>query len=68
MSTDLPVQEIAQRIRNHVYRSLFQLHQVTGSLDRSLDSLRALYVAGVCGLGYGLRQILDAEVASGSAV
>ncbi|WP_245486727.1 FGGY-family carbohydrate kinase, partial [Mesorhizobium sp. M7A.F.Ca.MR.176.00.0.0] len=30
-------------------------------LDTSLDSLVGLYVAGVCGLGYGARQIVRAE-------
>ncbi|VEA70432.1 Glycerol kinase [Serratia rubidaea] len=30
-------------------------------MDRDLDSLVALYIAGVCSLGYGLRQIIDAQ-------
>ena len=30
-------------------------------MEDSLDSLAALYVAGVCGLGYGLRQIIDVQ-------
>ena len=34
-------------------------------LDRSVDSLVALYVAGLCGLAYGLRQVLDAMAAQG---
>jgi D-ribulokinase len=38
------------------------------SLDRSTDSLVALYVAGVCGLGYGLRQIIEALQASGIGI
>lgn len=33
-----------------------------------LDSLVGLYLAGVCGLGYGLRQILDAQVARGISI
>ncbi|MER8576613.1 FGGY-family carbohydrate kinase [Mesorhizobium sp. M1338] len=37
-------------------------------LDTSLDSLVALYVAGVCGLGYGARQIVRAEHDKGIAV
>src|SRR5690606_25168666 len=32
------------------------------------DSLAALYVAGICGLGYGLRQIIDAQAAHGAPV
>ncbi|AUH34361.1 FGGY-family carbohydrate kinase [Paracoccus tegillarcae] len=32
------------------------------------DSLVALYIAGICGLGYGLRQILHAQAARGAAV
>ncbi len=30
------------------------------------DSLVALYVAGLCGLGYGLRQIIEAQAQSGA--
>lgn len=38
------------------------------SLDRSVDSLVGLYIAGICGLGYGLRRILEAEAASGIGI
>jgi len=38
------------------------------SLDRSVESLVALYVAGILGLGYGLRRILEAEAASGVTI
>ena len=34
-------------------------------MDVSVQSLIRLYVAGVCGLGYGLRQIIDAQRAKG---
>jgi FGGY-family pentulose kinase len=34
-------------------------------MERDLDSLVALYVAGLCGIGYGLRQIIDAQRAGG---
>lgn len=37
-------------------------------MGRDLDSLTALYVAGICGLGYGLRQILEAQAAEGARV
>lgn len=30
-------------------------------MDKSVDSLVRLYIAGVCGLGYGLRQIIEAQ-------
>jgi D-ribulokinase len=30
-------------------------------MDRSIQSLVRLYIAGICGLGYGLRQIIDAQ-------
>ena len=30
-------------------------------MDKSVESLVRLYIAGVCGLGYGLRQIIDAQ-------
>jgi FGGY-family pentulose kinase len=35
------------------------------SMDKSIDSLVALYVAGICGLAYGLRQIIEAQAAQG---
>ncbi|MCK8779858.1 FGGY-family carbohydrate kinase [Rhizobium sp. NTR19] len=35
------------------------------ALDTDLDSLVALYVAGLCGLGYGLRQLLDTLARNG---
>ncbi|MBW1216530.1 FGGY-family carbohydrate kinase [Pantoea allii] len=34
-------------------------------MERDLDSLVALYVAGLCGIGYGLRQIVDTQEAQG---
>lgn len=34
-------------------------------MEQDLDNLLALYVAGLCGIGYGLRQILDAQQACG---
>ncbi|HEM8557598.1 TPA: FGGY family pentulose kinase [Citrobacter koseri] len=34
-------------------------------MERDLDNLLALYVAGLCGIGYGLRQIIDAQNACG---
>jgi D-ribulokinase len=34
-------------------------------MDRSLTSLAGLYLAGICGLGYGMRQILNAMAAQG---
>jgi len=37
-------------------------------MERDLESLVALYVAGLCGLGYGLRQILEAQAAAGAPV
>lgn len=35
-------------------------------MERDLDSLIALYVAGLCGLGYGLRQIIEAQANAGA--
>ncbi|MGB5558676.1 MAG: FGGY-family carbohydrate kinase, partial [Paracoccaceae bacterium] len=32
------------------------------------DSLVALYVAGLCGIGYGLRQIIEAQARSGALI
>lgn len=37
-------------------------------MERDLDSLIALYVAGVCGIGYGLRQIIEAQAEAGADV
>ncbi|MBG7622570.1 FGGY-family carbohydrate kinase [Herbaspirillum sp. AP02] len=34
-------------------------------MEQDIDSLVALYVAGLCSLGYGLRQIIDAQAARG---
>lgn len=34
-------------------------------MERDLDSLVALYIAGLCGIGYGLRQIVEAQAAVG---
>lgn len=30
-------------------------------MERDLDNLIALYITGLCGIGYGLRQIIDAQ-------
>jgi D-ribulokinase len=37
-------------------------------METGVESLVALYVAGVCGLGYGLRQIIETQRASGAPV
>ncbi len=37
-------------------------------MERDLNSLVALYVAGVAGIGYGLRQIIDTQAAVGATV
>ncbi len=37
-------------------------------MDVSIDGLVGLYLAGICGLGYGTRQILTAQRAQGIAV
>lgn len=37
-------------------------------MERDLDSLVSLYIAGVCGIGYGLRQIISAQAAKGATV
>lgn len=37
-------------------------------MARDLDSLVALYIAGLCGIGYGLRQIIDAQTRAGAPV
>ncbi|MFT6931957.1 MAG: D-ribulokinase [Paracoccaceae bacterium] len=37
-------------------------------MERDLDSLVALYVAGLCGIGYGLRQIVEAQEKAGAQI
>lgn len=37
-------------------------------MERDLDSLVALYIAGLCGIGYGLRQIVQAQAAAGTRI
>ncbi|WBU60491.1 FGGY-family carbohydrate kinase [Paracoccus albus] len=37
-------------------------------MSRGLNSLIALYVAGICGIGYGLRQIVAAQAKAGAPV
>lgn len=37
-------------------------------MDSDMQSLVALYVAGVCGLGHGLRQIIETQAAHGAGV
>lgn len=37
-------------------------------MESDLDSLVVLYVAGICGIGYGLRQIIDAQAAAGAPI
>jgi D-ribulokinase len=42
---------------------------ITGlGMERDLDSLLALYVAGVSGIGYGLKQIIDTQATAGATV
>ena len=37
-------------------------------MERDTDSLALLYLAGLCGIGYGLRQILEAQSVAGAPV
>lgn len=37
-------------------------------MEDDLDNLVALYIAGLCGIGYGLRQIIETQARSGAAV
>ena len=37
-------------------------------MERDLDNLTALYVAGLTGIGYGLRQIIEASQAKGATI
>jgi D-ribulokinase len=37
-------------------------------MESDMDSLLALYVAGMCGIAYGLRQIIEAQAAQGTDI
>lgn len=37
-------------------------------MDQGLDSLISLYIAGLCGIGYGLRQIIEAQSTAGAPI
>ncbi len=37
-------------------------------MERDFDSLVGLYVAGLCGIGYGLRQIIETQAREGASV
>ena len=37
-------------------------------MDNDIESLIALYIAGVCGIAYGLRQIIEAQTAAGAPI
>ncbi|ARO24833.1 ribulokinase [Rhizobium sp. S9] len=37
-------------------------------MERDIDNLVALYIAGLCGIGYGLRQIIETQAEAGVTV
>ncbi|ARO30834.1 FGGY family carbohydrate kinase protein [Rhizobium sp. NXC14] len=37
-------------------------------MERDVDNMVALYIAGLCGIGYGLRQIIDTQAEAGVTV
>lgn len=37
-------------------------------MERDVDNLVSLYIAGLCGIGYGLRQIIDVQASSGAPI
>lgn len=37
-------------------------------MEDDVDNLVALYIAGMCGIGYGLRQIIEAQEKNGAAI
>lgn len=37
-------------------------------MERDVDSLVSLYIAGLCGIGYGLRQIVEAQDRAGASI
>jgi D-ribulokinase len=42
---------------------------ITGlGMENDVDSLVSLYIAGLCGIGYGLRQIINAQANAGAKI
>lgn len=37
-------------------------------MEAGVDNLAALYIAGICGIGYGLRQIIEAQAKAGAVI
>ncbi|WP_395446202.1 FGGY-family carbohydrate kinase (plasmid) [Aminobacter sp. UC22_36] len=37
-------------------------------MEGDIDNLVSLYIAGLCGIGYGLRQIIDVQASSGAPI
>jgi ribulose kinase len=37
-------------------------------MDQGLESLISIYIAGLCGIGYGLRQIIEAQSTAGAPI
>ncbi|SFE96523.1 FGGY-family carbohydrate kinase [Paracidovorax wautersii] len=37
-------------------------------MERDIDSLLAMYVAGICGIAYGLRQIIEVQARAGAPI
>ncbi len=37
-------------------------------MERDINNLVSLYIAGLCGIGYGLRQIIDVQAAAGAPI
>lgn len=37
-------------------------------MENDLDNLLSLYIAGICGIGYGLRQIIDVQDQAGATI
>jgi D-ribulokinase len=37
-------------------------------METDIDDLASLYVAGICGLGYGLRQIIETQASKGASI
>ncbi|CEF31308.1 Ribitol kinase [Xenorhabdus nematophila str. Websteri] len=37
-------------------------------MENNFDNLLSLYIAGICGIGYGLRQIIEAQAKSGAEI
>ncbi|WP_428649652.1 FGGY-family carbohydrate kinase, partial [Roseibium sp.] len=65
-----PISVVPEFLGNRAPHANPHTGAVVAGLDMTadIDSLVSLYIAGICGLGYGLRQIIEAQANCGAPV